>query len=436
MAPPDVPFLEDHFTLGEEVGRGGMMTVHRATGADGAEAVVKLFLHTPEEVELRRMGREAGALAGLDHPALARLIGVYRTRQGQPCIVYEYCPGVTLLQWAGQRPRSTVELLSVLRPLAEGLDHCRAEGLAFRDAKPENVVVDEADQPRLVDFGLVLGTEDTRHTETGHVVGTPHYMAPEVLAGQRPGPAADVYALAVMAHELLAGSLPFTGSPATVATAHLNQPPPPLPTTRDPHGYLSRVLARGMAKAPEERPSTALALVRDLEEAAARPEPPATPRGGRTRPLDEAGGSPEALPATSVADRPPAGARTTGQRGGRRLLVVLAGITLVAGAWWVRSSQPQTPAPVAGSTAVMRLVATEQALRGALLPGVSTWPAAPPGSPGGLTAEDAGRRMLEPAFASAWSEHLAALRAWLEAGPAPRAGDCSRGPAPPPAGPS
>jgi len=158
--------------------------------------------------------------------------------------------------------------LPLLRQVGAALDAVHAAGLVHRDVKPGNILVTASGRTVLIDFGIVAGGGQTRLTGTGGMLGTPEYMAPEQVRGEDVGPASDLYAFGVVTFEILAGRLPFTGTPTSVMHAQVYNEPPSLTSL---HAHIrpavAAIVAAALAKAPAERFTSALAFVDALERA-------------------------------------------------------------------------------------------------------------------------------------------------------------------------
>ena len=157
----------------------------------------------------------------------------------------------------------------MLRPIADALDYAHAEGIIHRDVKPSNILLDRRGVPILSDFGLARmeeARESGRLTQTGATVGTPTYMAPEQCAGLEAGAPADIYALAVIAYEMVTGRVPFSApTPLGVMSAHqLKAPPPPRKINPSLPAVVEEPLLAGLAKEPNDRPATATDFVEAL----------------------------------------------------------------------------------------------------------------------------------------------------------------------------
>lgn len=268
-----------------ELGQGGMATVYRAyQPALEREVALKIlpeFL-LAEPGFKTRFHREAVAVARLQHPNILSVFD-HGEHEGVTYIVSEYIEGGTLAARLGA-PIQLDYCVRMLRPIADALDYAHGEGVVHRDVKPSNILLDRRGVPILSDFGLarLAETRDSeRLTQTGATVGTPTYMAPEQCAGEEAGPPADIYALAVIAYEMITGRVPFTApTPLGVMSAHQLKPPPS-PRKMNPSlpAVVEEPMLAGLAKDPADRPATATDFVEALGLAvsAATSHPPFTP---------------------------------------------------------------------------------------------------------------------------------------------------------------
>jgi serine/threonine-protein kinase len=210
---------------------------------------------------------EAVAVAKLRHNNILTVFA-YGEEEGVPYIVCEFVDGGTLADRL-DGIMAIGDALLVLTPVASALDYAHSQGVLHRDIKPSNIMLLGDGTPVLTDFGLakVIGGETI--TVTGQVLGTPEYMAPELVSGDGAGPAADRYSLAVVAYQMLTGRVPFQGN--TPGATLMAQVQDPLPPAREINPDLSWdvavILGKALAKAPAERYDTASEFVADLASA-------------------------------------------------------------------------------------------------------------------------------------------------------------------------
>ena len=210
----------------------------------------------------------------LEHPNVIPVLDAGES-DGTGWIVMHLARGGTLADRLAEGSLEPDEALMILRQVASALDAAHAEGRLHRDVKPENVLLEPDGHAWLADFGVARAVGNTT-TVPGQMIGTAAYMAPEVIAGGRARPAADLYAFACMAFECLTGRRPFPdGEVGTVLFAHLERTPPRARSLRpELPRRAERVLQAGLSKDPRDRPRSATALVDALD--AAMPCPDAT----------------------------------------------------------------------------------------------------------------------------------------------------------------
>jgi serine/threonine protein kinase len=264
--------LGSRYLLEHPIGEGSTGRVWQGIRrADGSPVAIKI-LHAEYAVDptmVERFRRESTALRELRHPHLVPVDDLV-VEEDKVAVVMELVNGDDLrriIQRGGLDARRAVGLLA---QVAQALAYVHGAGVLHRDVKPENILVTRrSGQPwaLLSDFGLAWVAGARQLTRSTQLLGTPAYLAPELLAGRPYGPAVDVYALGVTGYELLAGHRPFDGAhPLAVMRAHLDdEPPRPPAMARD----LWRVLRSCLAKRPEDRPSAA-DLAQQLEGLARR----------------------------------------------------------------------------------------------------------------------------------------------------------------------
>jgi serine/threonine-protein kinase len=263
--------LSDRYEVEELVGTGGMSSVFRAHDRllDRKVALKVLHQQFGDDAEyVERFRREARAVAALSHPNIVTVIdrGEHGNRQ---FIVFEYIAGENLkalIQRRGPAPVTTA--LELALQVARGLSFAHQQGLIHRDVKPQNVLLNGDGQAKVTDFGIARSL-DVQHgmTQTGTVLGTSDYIAPEQAQGQRVDEHSDVYSLGVVLYEMLKNEVPFPGENfVAVAMRHINEAPPAIRDTRpDVTPRLEAAVQRAMAKRPEDRFQTMAEFCRELE---------------------------------------------------------------------------------------------------------------------------------------------------------------------------
>jgi len=302
------------YTIMGKLGRGGMASVYRAFEARlDREVALKVL---PEELVessnfADRFEREARVVAKLEHPSIVPLYS-YGIDEDRPWMALRLVRGGHLGdRLEAAEPLSYAEGLVLFEQLAKALDHAHANGIIHRDLKPQNVLLDGAGHAYLADFGIARLLEaSTALTGTGVAIGTPQYMAPEQAEGKQVSAATDTYSLAVMCYRWLAGCEPFSAdTPLAVMLKHLQAPVPLEPLSG--HGEaVARVLVKAMAKAPEDRYTSASAFTAALR-AALEPPVVATSTADALAANTQASPQSESGPTTAaepVAARPTAGA--------------------------------------------------------------------------------------------------------------------------------
>jgi serine/threonine-protein kinase len=263
--------LADRYELEELVGTGGMSSVFRAHDRLLDRKVALKILHqqyNDDDDYVERFRREARAVATLSHPNIVTVID-RGDHEGRQFIVFEYVEGENLkrlIERRGPAPVSTA--LELGMQIARGLSFAHQQGLIHRDVKPQNVLLNGDGQAKVTDFGIARSL-DVQHgmTQTGTVLGTSDYIAPEQAQGQRVDEHTDVYSLGVVMYELLTSEVPFPGENfVAVAMRHINEPPPAIRDKRpDVSPRLEAAVQRAMAKDPADRFQTMAEFCQELE---------------------------------------------------------------------------------------------------------------------------------------------------------------------------
>ena len=271
------------YVITARIGRGGMASVYQAhhPALDRNVAIKVLWESLADQPGfLERFRREARAASRLRHP---NILTVYDFGEdgGIAYMVTELLPGGTLADRLGV-PLAHTEVLRVLRGIGSALDAAHVAGLIHRDVKPSNILFTRDGEPVLADFGIArLMESEEQLTVQGTLIGTPHYMAPEMASGEEVGKSSDLYSLGVVLYEMLAGEPPFPRpTPIAVVRAHIHEPPPPLSLRNPPvPDSVDAVVSRALAKQPAQRYRSGAALAAAFEDAILAGDPP-TPRPG------------------------------------------------------------------------------------------------------------------------------------------------------------
>ncbi|PJF31825.1 MAG: hypothetical protein CUN51_02460 [Candidatus Thermofonsia Clade 1 bacterium] len=259
------------YRLETPLGKGGMASVYRAYQAS-VDRYVAIKVMTPEIANdssfVERFQREARIIAKLEHPHILPIID-FGESEGIYYIVMRYMDGGSLDDRMRQRRLRPEEIAHYLDQIASALDYAHQRGVIHRDLKPNNVLLDRANNCYLTDFGIarIEGTE-RKLTATGSVMGTPAYMSPEQAMGRTVDGRSDIYSLGVMLYEMVTGKLPFTAdSTAALIFQHVYEAPPSA-RQLDPNlpEAVDALFNRALAKVPEMRHNTAEALARDFAE--------------------------------------------------------------------------------------------------------------------------------------------------------------------------
>ncbi|MGH2868759.1 MAG: serine/threonine-protein kinase [Solirubrobacteraceae bacterium] len=324
------------------LGAGGMGIVSLAQDTMLARPVaLKRMSAMGGDQGLLRLRREALLGASVSHPNLVSIYDVVDSEDGDVVIVMEYVEGETLRQALSRRERlATAEVLRVLEGAAAGLDAIHEQGIVHRDVKPANLLLGSDGSVKVADLGIASVSDQTRLTSAGSVLGSLSYMAPEQLRDAPATPAIDIYALAAVAWEALAGEKARKESNVVALAYALSTQPPPALSDVWPAApaEADALLSAAMAQEPAQRPGSAGELVARLR-GALEPPAPVPARPAQPPPAPE----PEPPPtATAIGAAPGTRAR------GRAVLPVLAlaAVAAVAAAAVLASggSSPHRPA--------------------------------------------------------------------------------------------
>jgi eukaryotic-like serine/threonine-protein kinase len=263
--------IAGRYELEEVVGHGGMSSVFKAHDSLLERNVALKVLHeqyNEDEDFVERFKREARSVAQLQHPNIVTVID-RGEEDGRQYIVFEYIDGENLKEFTVRKGRLEVrEALEIAIEVAQALAFAHEHGLVHRDVKPQNVLLNGDGRAKVTDFGIARSLDvDTGMTETGTVMGTSNYIAPEQASGQGVDAQTDVYSLGVVLYELLAGDVPFLGeSFVAVALKHVHEAPPNLLDVRgDVPPRIAAATDRALEKDPAQRFPTMDAFASELQ---------------------------------------------------------------------------------------------------------------------------------------------------------------------------
>ena len=322
--------IAGRYELHELVGSGGMSNVFRAHDRLLERSVAIKVLHehySADEDYVERFRREARSVAQLAHPNIVTVID-RGEEDGRQYIVFEYVEGENLKGLLSHGALPVDEALRYGLQIAGALDFAHKRGLVHRDVKPQNVLLTEEGEPKVTDFGIARSVDVKSVTQSGTVVGTSDYIAPEQARGEQVDQRTDIYSLGVVLYELLSGEVPYSGDNfVAVAMQHLHEPVPSvLDRRRDVPVRLDLAVQRAMAKDPADRFESMEQLIDELDLC-----------------FGELGSDDEATRIVRPSRRP----RTTRPR--RRLpvvpflLILLAAAAVAGGAYLFFADSPSVP---------------------------------------------------------------------------------------------
>jgi serine/threonine protein kinase len=270
--------IEGKYRIDAKIGAGGMGAVYQAHRLLIGDDVALKILH-PEHVSqpdaTERFRREAQAAARLKHPNAVSIYDFGVTNDGLVYLVMELIEGQSLREIIKQQgPLTQSAAAEVISQVCAALDEAHRQHIVHRDLKPDNIVVKpmlNGLRVKVLDFGIakLRDLAASNLTQTGSVMGTPHYMSPEQCLGEELDSRSDIYSLGIVLYEMLAGVVPFNSPMSTaVVVQHVNQAPPPLRTINlSISPAVEAVVMHALAKQRQERPQSATALAEELRTA-------------------------------------------------------------------------------------------------------------------------------------------------------------------------
>jgi eukaryotic-like serine/threonine-protein kinase len=261
----------DHYRLEQTIARGGMGTLFKATDLNNGRLVAIKVPHPEMEADpvlVARFRREEAIGQELDHPGVVK---TYRDEhRSRDYMVIEWVEGRLLRTLMNEQPQMPIKrAVAIVLSICDALDCMHKHGVVHRDLKPENIMVNEKDQIKLIDFGIAM-KEDARRltfTSLSSVLGTPDYISPEQVKGNRGDQRSDIYSLGIIFYEMLTGETPFSGpNPLAVMNERLQRDPKPAAQLNPAvTAELQEVLDRALERNPRHRYATASEMSWDLE---------------------------------------------------------------------------------------------------------------------------------------------------------------------------
>ena len=261
--------IADRYEVVSHIGQGGMADVFLAVDTilnrQVAIKILRADLST-DAVSILRFEREAQAAAALAHPNIVEIydVGDYK---GHHYIVMEYVTGKTLKQVIRSRgPLVNEEAVDIMKQLCSAISEAHSRGIIHRDIKPQNVIVKADGSIKILDFGIATAKGSVQLTQANNVMGSVHYLAPELAKGEAASPQSDIYALGIVLYEMLAGDVPFKADQAVqIALKHMREPMPDvrLINASVPQS-IANVITRATAKDPNNRYGSCREMLQDI----------------------------------------------------------------------------------------------------------------------------------------------------------------------------
>ena len=251
--------VPERYTLIEEVGQGGMAVVYRAQDETLKREVAIKILHqhlAGEPESKARLEREAQAVAKLRHENILEIFDYSGLSSQSSYIVTEFIDGQTLKQYLNGRPLGFSEVAALIAvEVCHALAHAHSLGVIHRDVKPENVMIRKDGLIKLMDFGIAQVLDFQRMTVTGQLLGSPAYMAPEIIEGKQLDFRTDVFSVGIMLYLLATGELPFSGRNPHEVLRRIAEGkfPDPRSVGRGVDQVLARIITRALAHRPDDR---------------------------------------------------------------------------------------------------------------------------------------------------------------------------------------
>lgn len=261
--------IADRYEILELIGQGGMADVYLAKDTILNRTIAIKILRTglaKDPIYITRFQREASAAAALSHKNIVEIYDVGEDGD-KYYIVMEYVPGVTLKQLIHRRGAlHVVEAVDIMKQVVSGASKAHQLGIVHRDLKPQNILVTESGVAKIADFGIASMQSLAQVTQTDVIMGSLHYLAPELARGEKATCQSDIYALGIVFYELLRGEVPFNGeSPVNIALKHMQED---LPSVREFNSSIPQsvenIIIKATAKNLNDRYQNAMEMLEDM----------------------------------------------------------------------------------------------------------------------------------------------------------------------------
>jgi serine/threonine protein kinase len=271
MTPLHPGDLLDHYRIEKLVARSGMASIFEAIDTTNDRKVAIKVPHPEMEADpllFDRFKREQEIGQKLDHPGVMKVFN--NEKRSRVYMVMEWVDGRLLRNEIAAKGKFPVDrAVHIAARICEALDYIHTHGVTHRDMKPENIMIDDRDNVKIIDFGIA-GSEGSRRltfAKLSNVMGTPDYISPEQVKGKRGDGRSDIYAVGVMLYEMLTGKVPFTGNNAFLIMNDrlLNNPVPPRELDPSITPQLQEIIYRALEREPSNRYPTAREFAKDLE---------------------------------------------------------------------------------------------------------------------------------------------------------------------------
>lgn len=337
--------VSDRYEVMKYLG-GGMSSVYLARDIIlDREVVVKLIKvdHHNREKSKARFQREVESTIHLAHPNIVSVLDVDESEEYH-LLVTEVVHGPTLKEFIrDNHPVEIPEAIRISEMTLRGMRHAHNAGIIHRDIKPQNILMNEAQQIKITDFGIAKALSDTKMTETNQVMGSVQYISPEQAKGQKTDERTDIYSFGIVLYELLTGTLPFDGeTPVSVALKHISEPFPDISSERQIPEDLANIVYRCTRKDPYDRYRQVDDLLRDLNDfKEGRPIGKVPVREDREKTVETAAVS--AAPAEADDEAPPGRKKRRGLLWLIPLFLVMAALVAAGFMMWQSNRTAEVP---------------------------------------------------------------------------------------------